>query len=76
VLDDRRLPHRCASGADGGGELEAPVPEAMTEADIESTIERYAHAADMAIRAGFDGVELHAANGYHADRVGIRRMIY
>jgi N-ethylmaleimide reductase len=36
----------------------------MTEADIESTIEEYVASAKLAIEAGFDGVELHGANGY------------
>lgn len=41
-----------------------PAPEAMTEADIRSTIAEYAQAARNAVAAGMDGVELHAANGY------------
>lgn len=36
----------------------------MTEADIEHTIEEYVTAAKLAMQAGFDGVELHGANGY------------
>jgi N-ethylmaleimide reductase len=40
------------------------MPEAMTEADIRTTIEEYAQAARNAVAAGFDGVELHSANGY------------
>ncbi len=40
------------------------APIAMTEADIAQTVAEYANAAKMAIQAGFDGVELHAANGY------------
>ena len=36
----------------------------MTEADIAATVAEYAHAATLAIEAGFDGIELHAANGY------------
>jgi N-ethylmaleimide reductase len=40
------------------------TPEAMTEADIKTTIEEYAQAARNAVAAGFDGVELHSANGY------------
>jgi len=36
----------------------------MTLADIESTIEEYARSSELAIEAGFDGVELHGANGY------------
>lgn len=39
-------------------------PRAMTAADIATAIGEYAHAARLAIDAGFDGVELHAANGY------------
>jgi len=41
-----------------------PVPQAMTEADIKSAIAEYVQAAKHAMTAGFDGVELHAANGY------------
>jgi N-ethylmaleimide reductase len=36
----------------------------MTEADIEHAIEEYVTSAKLAIDAGFDGVELHGANGY------------
>jgi len=39
-------------------------PRAMTEADIQATIGEFATAARLAIQAGFDGIELHAANGY------------
>jgi N-ethylmaleimide reductase len=39
-------------------------PRAMTAADIARTVEEYATSAQLAIEAGFDGVELHAANGY------------
>ncbi|MGJ7490580.1 alkene reductase [Variovorax sp. ZT4R33] len=39
-------------------------PRAMTEADIQAVIGEYATAARLAIQAGFDGIELHAANGY------------
>jgi N-ethylmaleimide reductase len=41
-----------------------PVPEAMSEADIRDAIAEFAQAAKNAVQAGFDGVELHAANGY------------
>jgi len=39
-------------------------PRAMTVADISRAVTAYATAAKLAIEAGFDGVELHAANGY------------
>lgn len=45
-----------------------PVPAEMTEAEIQSTIAEYVSASRAAIEAGFDGVELHAANGYLIDQ--------
>ncbi len=39
-------------------------PRAMTESDIAAAVSEYARSAELAIEAGFDGVELHAANGY------------
>jgi 2,4-dienoyl-CoA reductase-like NADH-dependent reductase (Old Yellow Enzyme family) len=39
-------------------------PVAMTKEQIEETTERFATTAGLAERAGFDGVELHAAHGY------------
>jgi 2,4-dienoyl-CoA reductase-like NADH-dependent reductase (Old Yellow Enzyme family) len=39
-------------------------PKAMTEADIQETIERFACTAAQAKAAGFDGVQIHAAHGY------------
>jgi N-ethylmaleimide reductase len=41
-----------------------PTPKAMNFDDLEQTKEEFAHAASNAIEAGFDGVELHGANGY------------
>jgi N-ethylmaleimide reductase len=46
------------------GHGEPPVPREMTEADIRATIGDFTAAARNAIRAGADGVEVHAANGY------------
>ena len=45
-----------------------PVPREMTEADIAQAIAEYAAACKRAIEAGFDGVELHGANGYLIDQ--------
>jgi N-ethylmaleimide reductase len=49
---------------DAEGMKPHPVPQAMTEADIKATIEEFVQAAKNAVAAGFDGVELHGANGY------------
>lgn len=40
------------------------TPQEMTEADIKTAIREFAQAAENAVAAGCDGVELHAANGY------------
>ncbi len=39
-------------------------PREMNQADIKNVIQEYVHASKLAIQAGFDGVELHGANGY------------
>lgn len=49
---------------DGQGEMAIPEPTEMTEADISEAIEEYVTAAKNAIKVGFDGVEIHGANGY------------
>ncbi|MEM6298873.1 MAG: alkene reductase [Bacteroidota bacterium] len=49
---------------DQEGEKEIPTPHEMTSEDIAHTKLEYVTAAKNAIAAGFDGVELHAANGY------------
>lgn len=49
---------------DSAGMQDYPVPEAMTEADIQQAKAEIVSAAQNAIAAGFDGVELHGANGY------------
>ena len=40
------------------------APHALTADEVTATIADFAHAARNAIAAGFDGVELHGANGY------------
>ncbi len=49
---------------DALGMQDYPVPQAMTEADILQAKAEFVQAAKNAIAAGFDGVELHGANGY------------
>jgi len=49
---------------DSQGMQPHPVPAAMTAADITGTVAEFAQAARNALKAGFDGIELHSANGY------------
>lgn len=44
------------------------VPRALEISEIKSIVEQYKQAAIRAKDAGFDGVELHAANGYLIDQ--------
>lgn len=49
----------------GAGVLVEPsTPRALTVTEIKELVALYAQAARNAVSAGFDGVEIHAANGY------------
>ncbi|CAI3108940.1 putative oxidoreductase [Acinetobacter calcoaceticus] len=53
-----------------GAEMVAPSEDLqsgsreLTDSEINNLIEAFANAADLAIQVGFDGVEIHGANGY------------
>jgi len=59
---------------DGGSMLpdgtRAPfvTPREMTSDEVQSTITDFANATTLAMKAGFDGVEVHGANGYLPDQ--------
>src|SRR5690606_21952650 len=55
--------------ADGQGSF-APVsqPRALQTCELAGIVQDYRHAARAAMDAGFDGVEIHAANGYLIDQ--------
>lgn len=61
-----------ASAVNPGGESRTPdgqrkprvTPRALDASEIPGIIDNYADAAQRAMDAGFDGVELHGANGY------------
>ncbi|CAK2115365.1 alkene reductase [Vibrio crassostreae] len=52
------------NGTDEPGFVDVVEPREMTKEDIKEVVEQYRQAALNAIEAGFDGIELHAANGY------------
>ncbi|WP_421379691.1 NADH:flavin oxidoreductase [Bacillus salacetis] len=51
-----------------GGNGEFAMPKEMTEADIQDVIKGFVAAARNAKEAGFDGIEIHGANGYVLDQ--------
>ena len=53
--------------SDKGFEL-PPVPKAMSLQEIRATVQDFKHAAQVAKDAGFDGIQLHTANGYIFDQ--------
>ncbi|MCF4175011.1 alkene reductase [Vibrio sp. McD22-P3] len=52
------------NGSNEPGFVDVVEPRAMTKEDIQEVIGQYRQAALNAIEAGFDGIELHGANGY------------
>jgi N-ethylmaleimide reductase len=57
----------AAAGAmwtDAAGPQPLPVPKEMSASDLRVTRQEFVRAAQNAIRAGMDGIELHGANGY------------
>ena len=49
---------------DAQGMQPQPTPRALTTEEVKETIQEFVQAAKNAVEAGFDGVELHGANGY------------
>ncbi|RGP77188.1 putative nadph2 dehydrogenase chain oye2 [Fusarium longipes] len=66
VLDKAGL--EMVSSSDIPIDDDHPTPRPMTTEEIQEAIDSFATAAKNAIEAGFDGVEIHAANGYLIDQ--------
>lgn len=66
VLEANGFPLTSSSAVPvGPGE---PVPRALDEQEIEDYIEEHVRGAKNALLAGFDGVEIHGANGFLIDQ--------
>jgi N-ethylmaleimide reductase len=64
VVAPSAIPCGSKLWVDGQGQLPVPLAEALTAEGIETAIADFVRAAELAMEAGFDGVELHGANGY------------
>lgn len=51
-----------------GGLVDCPLPRALSREEIPGIVEQFRRGAANALAAGFDGVEIHAANGYLIDQ--------
>lgn len=67
VLESEGLPFVAPSAIALKSKPE-PVPRALLTSEIKEYIQLYAEAAKNATKAGFDGVEIHGANGYLVDQ--------
>lgn len=75
LLNDGRTPIAPSAIAIAGEEVHTPagkqpytVPRALAEDEIPAIVASFARAAANARAAGFDGVEVHGANGYLLDQ--------
>ena len=57
-------PDKKGPQAGVGGMVQHSMPRALRTDEIAAIVQDYARAAQHALDAGFDGIELHAANGY------------
>lgn len=64
----RKDSHRVVSSGDIPIGESSAVPTPLNQAEINDWIADYVHAARNAMAAGFDGVEIHGANGYLPDQ--------
>lgn len=64
VLAPSAVPAEGKMWTDSEGLQPLATPEAMTAADLRDTLAEFVASAKNARAAGFDGIELHAANGY------------
>lgn len=71
LLPDGKQPVSASAVAIQGPNLlgdEYEVPHPLSVEEIAEIVQDYVKASENAIRAGFDGVEIHSANGYLLDQ--------
>ncbi len=70
TCDCRPTCHNCWKGYayTKRGEAQFSIPRALELHEIPGIIEEFRSGAERALRAGFDGVEIHGANGYLPDQ--------
>lgn len=51
-----------------GAMVDSPTPRALTTDEVKGVVASFRQAARNAMQAGFDGVEIHGANGYLVDQ--------
>lgn len=61
LVPNKEVVSASAVPAEGGGK---PVPRELTDQEIEAIIQDFGQTTRRAIEAGYDGVEIHGANGY------------
>jgi N-ethylmaleimide reductase len=64
TLAPSAIPPELEIWTDTAGLQQVQTPTAMSTSEVKQTIQEFADAAQKAIDAGFDGIEIHAANGY------------
>src|SRR5690606_23722518 len=52
------------TGPNAGALADPSMPRALSNAEVKELVQLYAEAARNAMEAGFDGIEIHCANGY------------
>ena len=74
LLPDHAAPVSCTSRAADAqtftaeGFVAVSTPRALSDDELPALVADYVHAAECALQAGFDGVEIHAANAYLLDQ--------
>ncbi|KAF7291155.1 Oxidored-FMN domain-containing protein [Mycena indigotica] len=68
LSEDPTFSYVSASDVGYTSRPDGPLPRPLTIEEIKEYVELYAQGAANAIEAGFDGVEVHSANGYLPDQ--------